>query len=110
MTMDINLDLNQIVLAANSYKQKAEQELRPMLVKAADGLVKLQLFCRYLMMQFRKISGKELALFVLSVFGFGLFAGIRAPRRYRKLKAFVFFASLAGAVVFLYRLLTKESE
>ena len=104
------MDLNFNMLAQQAYqvKQKAEAEIRPMLITAAQGLVKFQLFCSFLMCKFRKISPKELALFVASVFGFGLFAGLKTPRRCRKLKFVILLASIAGAAAFVYRLLTKD--
>lgn len=102
------MDLTNIAATANMYKQKAEEGLRPMLVKTADGLVKLQLFLQLLMEKFRNIDVKEFWLFVLSIFGLGLSAGVRMPRRCRKWKVVLLLASVAGIIVFLYKLLTKE--
>ena len=106
----MDLNLNTLMQQAAVYKKKAEVELRPLLITAAEWLVKVQLFLNFLMERFRKIDWRELQLYKLAIFLFGFLAGICAPRRYRKFKVFILIAALVSAAAFIYRLLTKESE
>jgi len=97
-------------VAANTYNRLASLDIGPAVAFGAAWYVKIRNFLCLLLERFRKIDPKELVLFKLALVGFGFFAGLCAPRKFRKFKIVVLLLSIAAGAAFLYRLLTNERD
>ena len=104
------MDVKNLTTLANTYKDLAQQEFQSVLIIFAQWFVKLQLILSTLMERLRKAEPKDFVLFKLALLGFGFFAGLCAPRRFRKFKLVVLFLSIACAAAFIYRLLTSQKD
>ena len=104
------MDVKSLTALAKTYKDLVQQEWQTLPLLFAQWFVKLQLIVGTLFERMRKIDPKDFLFFKLSVLCFGFFAGLCAPRRFRKFKIVVLLLSIASAAAFIYRLLTVDND